>query len=78
MMLPRSLANRNNIGLENSSALSKKGLGSHTFNGSWTSLKNKTKTITENKKKSSNQIETIEMKRIKRSLRRKRMKGSRS
>ncbi len=41
-------------------------------------MKNKTKTITENKKKSSNQIETIEMKRIKRSLRRKRMKGSRS
>ena len=78
MMLPRNLANRNNIGLENSSALSKKGLGSRTFNGSWTSLKNKTKTITENKKKSSNQIETIEMKRIKRSLRRKRMKGSRS
>ena len=41
-------------------------------------MKNKTKTITENKKKSSNQKETIEMKRIKRSLRRKRMKGSRS
>ena len=41
-------------------------------------MKNKTKTITKNKKKSSNQIETIEMKRIKRSLRRKRMKGSRS
>ena len=41
-------------------------------------MKNKTKTITENKKKSSNKIETIEMKRIKRSLRRKRMKGSRS
>ena len=41
-------------------------------------MKNKTKTITENKKKSSNQKETIEMKRIKRSLKRKRMKGSRS